>query len=112
VSSGAAAKTSSAQYADGTYTGSAVNEPWGSFEVRATISNGELTAVNLIASPSDRHSSSINSQAVPLLTQEALSAQSADIDMISGATWTSQSYMTSLQSALDDAAAAQQQSAN
>lgn len=115
VTSGSAAKTSSAAYADGTYAGTPVNEPWGAFDVRATISNGQLTAVTIVSSPSDRHSNSINSQAVPLLTQEALTAQSADIDMISGATWTSRSYITSLQAALDDAAAAaastQQQSA-
>lgn len=99
---------SSARYADGTYTGSAVSEPWGTFEVQATISGGQITAVTLVSSPSDRHSSQINSYAVPQLTQEAVAAQSAAVDGISGATWTSQSYETSLQAALDAAAAARQ----
>jgi uncharacterized protein with FMN-binding domain len=103
-----AAKTSSSPYADGTYAGAAVREPWGTFKVQVTISAGELSTVTLVSSPSDRHSSWINSQAVPILTEEAVAAQSADIDMLSGATWTSQSYIASLQAALDDATAAQQ----
>jgi uncharacterized protein with FMN-binding domain len=104
--------SSSSTYADGTYAGSAVSEPWGTFQVQVTISSGKLTAVTLISSPSDRHSSSINSDAVPKLTQEALAAQSAQVDTVSGATWTSQSYETSLQAALDAAAAAGQKSAS
>jgi len=105
------AATSSGAYADGTYTGAAVNEPWGTFEVQVTVSGGEITAVNLVSAPTDRHSSSINSYAVPQLTEEALAAQSSEIDMVSGATWTSQSYVTSLQAALDDAAASTARSA-
>ncbi len=90
---------------DGTYTGVAVKEPWGTFEVEAIISGGQLTDVQLVAEPSDRHSSRINNYAVPLLTEAAIAAQSANIDMVSGATWTSQSYEESLQAALDAAAA-------
>jgi uncharacterized protein with FMN-binding domain len=100
---------SGATYADGTYAGAAVNEPWGTFEVQVTISGGQITDVSLAAAPRDRHSSSINSQAVPILTEEAIAAQSANIDMLSGATWTSQSYITSLQAALDGALAAEPQ---
>jgi uncharacterized protein with FMN-binding domain len=111
ASSGSSSSSSSASYADGSYTGTAVNEPWGTFQVQVTVSGGQVTAVTLVSAPTDRHSSSINSYAVPQLTQEALAAQSAQIDMVSGATWTSQSYITSLQAALDDAAAAQQQTA-
>ena len=62
----------------------------------------------LVSSPSDNHSRRINSQAVPILTQAAIAAQSANIDMVSGATWTSESYATSLQAALDLAKAAVQ----
>jgi len=93
-------------YADGTWTGAAVNEPWGTFQVQVVVSGGQITNVNLVSAPSDRHSSSINSQAVPMLTQSVISAQSAQVDTVSGATWTSRSYLTSLQAALDDAAAA------
>lgn len=65
-----------------------------------------MTDVVVVSAPQDGHSSRINSQAVPTLTQSAIAAQSAEIDMISGATWTSQSYATSLQAALDQAKAA------
>ena len=65
------------------------------------ISGGKITNVVLVQSPSDGHSRQINSRAVPTLTQSAIAAQSAKIDMVSGATWTSQSYVTSLQAALD-----------
>jgi uncharacterized protein with FMN-binding domain len=100
-----ASATSTGAFVDGTFTGAAVNEPWGSFEVEAIISGGQLTGVQLVAEPSDRHSSRINTYAVPLLTESAIAAQSANIDMVSGATWTSQSYEESLQAALDAAAA-------
>ncbi len=95
-----------ATYADGTWTGEAVQEPWGTFQVKALVSGGQITDVILVASPPDGHSSRINSQAVPALTEAAVAAQSAQIDMVSGATWTSESYMTSLQAALDAARAA------
>jgi uncharacterized protein with FMN-binding domain len=95
-----------AAYADGTWTGSAVSEPWGAFQVQVVVNDGAITKVAVVESPSDRHSSRINSQAVPILTKETLQSQNASVDMVSGATWTSESYATSLQSALDDAAAA------
>lgn len=94
------------QYADGTYQGATVDEPWGTFQVQAVISGGKLTDVVLVSSPSDNHSGRINSQAVPILTQAAIAAQGANVDMVSGATWTSESYVTSLQAALDQAKAA------
>ena len=94
------------QYADGTYQGTAIEEPWGTFQVQAVISGGKLTNVVLVSSPSDNHSRRINSQAVPILTQGAIAAQGANVDMVSGATWTSDSYVTSLQAALDQAKAA------
>jgi uncharacterized protein with FMN-binding domain len=97
--------TTSSTYKDGTYTGNAVSEPWGAFQVQVTISGGKITGVTVVQSPSDGHSSSINSRAVPVLTQAAIAAQSAGINMVSGATWTSSSYITSLQSALDQAKA-------
>jgi uncharacterized protein with FMN-binding domain len=98
--------SSSAQYADGTYQGAPVGEPWGTFEVEAIIKGGQLVDVKLVSEPGDRHSSQINNIAVPMLTQSALAAQSANVDLVSGATWTSESYAESLQSALDAAHAA------
>jgi uncharacterized protein with FMN-binding domain len=102
----ASTTASGAQYADGTYAGTAVQEPWGTFQVQATISGGRLVTVTVVSEPSDGHSSRINSSAVPVLTQAAVAAQNAQVDTVSGATWTSDSYRTSLQAALDAAAAA------
>ena len=97
---------STAKYADGTWTGTEVSEPWGPFQVQVVISGGTIRTVSVVESPSDRHSSRINNVAVPLLTESTLSTQSAAVDMVSGATWTSDSYDQSLQSALDKAAQA------
>lgn len=101
----APAAAASSGWADGTYAGAAVDEPWGTFQVQATISGGKLVEVTILNAPGDRHSSRINDEAVPLLNEAALAAQNADVDWISGATWTSRSYVTSLQAALDAAAA-------
>jgi uncharacterized protein with FMN-binding domain len=100
------AGSSTATWADGTWTGAAVSEPWGPFQVQVVVSKGTITDVSVVESPTDRHSSRINRQAVPILTEETLQSQAASVDMVSGATWTSDSYATSLQSALDEAAAA------
>ena len=97
---------STVKYADGTWTGTELSEPWGPFEVQVVVSGGKITSVNVVESPGDRHSSRINNVAVPLLNESALGAQSANVDMVSGATWTSDSYITSLQAALDKAAQA------
>jgi uncharacterized protein with FMN-binding domain len=94
------------QYADGTFAGAAVSEPWGTFEVEAIVSGGQLTDVQLVSAPRDRHSTQINAVAVPLLTESAIAGQSANVDVVSGATWTSDSYAQSLQAALDAAAVA------
>ena len=98
--------TTTVSYHDGTWTGNAISEPWGPFQVQVVISAGKITSVSVVESPSDRHSSRINNQAVPMLTQSTLADQGSSVDMVSGATWTSDSYATSLQSALDQAAQA------
>lgn len=98
--------TTAATYADGTWTGAAVSEPWGDFQVQVVIAAGKITKVSVVEAPSDRHSTSINRQAVPLLTESVLASQGITVDMVSGATWTSDSYATSLQAALDKAHAA------
>jgi uncharacterized protein with FMN-binding domain len=90
--------------AAGTFNGEVVDTRWGPVQVAVTIANGKITNVNTLASPSDRQKSvSINSRATPILRSEALSAQSANIDGVSGATYTSEGYAQSLQSALDQA---------
>ncbi|MCQ8187663.1 FMN-binding protein [Streptomyces rugosispiralis] len=90
--------------ASGTYTGSVINTSYGPVQVSVTLSNGRITAVKALRTPFDRpRSQQIAADAVPRLTQEALSAQSAHIDAVSGATYTSEGYTRSLQSALDKA---------
>ena len=87
-----------------TVTGSVASTQWGPVQVELTVENGTITAVNVVQYPSGNpKDTEINSQALPILIQETLDAQDADIDMVSGATVTSVGYEQSLQSALDQA---------
>ncbi|MEU0075214.1 FMN-binding protein [Streptomyces sp. NPDC006332] len=87
-----------------TVTGEAVQTRYGPVQVRVTLTNGKLTDVTAVAYPQENpRDQQINAYAVPQLTREALTAQSADIDTVSGATYTSEGYQASLQSALDSA---------
>jgi uncharacterized protein with FMN-binding domain len=80
----------------------AENTGYGIVQVRVTVSAGRITNVTAVQlSAPDVHSQEINAQAEPLLRSEVTSAQSAQIDGVSGATYTSQGYEASLQSALD-----------
>jgi uncharacterized protein with FMN-binding domain len=76
-------------------------------QVRVTISGGEIVDVVALQMPSDRKSGSINGRAQPILEAEAVAEQSANLDIVSGATYTSRTYAASLQGALDAAAQAQ-----
>jgi uncharacterized protein with FMN-binding domain len=88
----------------GTFTGSDFPNRFGDVVVRVVITSGRITDVQAVQLPTDRAESAyISEQAGPLLRQEALQAQSANIDIISGATYTSQSYAQSLESALQQA---------
>lgn len=95
-SSGSSGATSGGK----TLTGDAVSTPYGDMQVQATVTDGKLTDVTWLQLPSDGHSMRINSYAAPLLVQEALKAQSAQVDGVSGATYTSGAFRQSLQSAL------------
>lgn len=89
---------------DGTYTGSEVDAYYGLVKVQATIQGGKITDVQFLEYPNDRRTSvRINSIAVPDLQQEAIQAQTANVDIVSGATLTSEAFIASLQSALDAA---------
>ena len=100
----ASAQQSSSPYRDGTYTGTAADAFYGNIQVQATIANGKLTDVQFPQWPNDRSRSvRINQQALPWLVQEAIQAQNARIDAISGATDTSVAFVKSLQSALSKA---------
>lgn len=92
------------QYADGTYTGNAADAYYGLVQVRVTVRGGKLTDVAFLQYPNDRSTSLyINSQAMPLLQQEALQAQSANVSGVSGASETSAAFQESLASALSKA---------
>jgi uncharacterized protein with FMN-binding domain len=87
-----------------TYDGDSVQTRWGPVQVRITVADGKITASEAIVYPDGNHEDQeINSFALPVLNQEAVQQQSADIDMVSGATVTSQGYLSSLQSAIDRA---------
>src|SRR4051812_33912774 len=85
-----------------TVTGDAADTRYGPVQVRITVAEGEVTAVAAVEYPQhDRRDQEINSYAIPQLDEEATSAKSSDIDTVSGATYTSEGYVSSLQSALD-----------
>ncbi|WP_082526991.1 FMN-binding protein [Kitasatospora sp. MBT63] len=85
-------------------TGDAANTRYGAVQVRVTLDGRRIAKIEVIRYPShDRRDQEINSFALPQLGQEAIAAQSAHIDAVSGATYTSDGYTRSLQSALDQA---------
>jgi uncharacterized protein with FMN-binding domain len=84
-----------------TVNGSTVNSEFGPYQVQVTFSGNRITDVQMITEPSDRHSQRIAESAAPTLREEALQAQSAKIDTVSGATATSDAYAQSLQAAID-----------
>jgi uncharacterized protein with FMN-binding domain len=86
----------------GTATGEAISTQYGPVQVRVIVADGKITNIQgLVLTGNDPRSAQISSFAEPTLKQEALSKQSADIDAVSGATFTSAGYAQSLQSALD-----------
>jgi uncharacterized protein with FMN-binding domain len=89
----------------GTVTGQVAQTRWGPVQVQITTdATGMITDVEVVQYPSgNREDEQINAYALPQLIKETLDAQSAHIDMVSGATVTSEGYLTSLQSALDQA---------
>lgn len=87
-----------------TVTGSTSHTQWGPVQVQITTSGGSITDVAVLQYPTGNSTDEeINSYALPILTQSTIDAQSAQIDMVSGATVTSVGYRESLQSALDQA---------
>jgi uncharacterized protein with FMN-binding domain len=99
-----AAAIAKGQYRDGTYTGPNIDAFYGYVQVKATVRNGKLSDVQFVKFPNDRRTSvRINAVAVPYLQSEAIKAQSANVDFISGATLTSEAFAQSLQTALNSA---------
>jgi uncharacterized protein with FMN-binding domain len=93
-------------YNDGTYTGNLADAYYGIVQVQAVIQNGKLADVRFLSYPSDRSTSrAINSQAMPILISEAIRAQNANVDIVSGASDTSAAFQESLANALTQAKA-------
>jgi uncharacterized protein with FMN-binding domain len=88
----------------GTFTGQAAQTFYGAVQVEITISNGKITAARALTYPTESfRDQQINQQAIPYLVQETLQAQSANIQGVGGASYTTQGWIASLQSALTKA---------
>ena len=102
--SGGSAGTAKPAAQTRTVTGSTVNTRWGPVQVQLTVSGGKITDVAMLQYPNGNGTDQqISSYALPILMQATVDAQSANIDMVSGATYTSTGYLQSLQSAIDQA---------
>jgi uncharacterized protein with FMN-binding domain len=93
----------------GTVTGDVAQTQYGPVQVRLTVAGGKITKAEAVQAPKGGTSDQKTALSVPKLNQAAVTAQSADIDTVSGATYTSDGYRKSLQSALDKAKAASSQ---
>jgi uncharacterized protein with FMN-binding domain len=103
-SSAASSSTPATVSSSATYTGAAEQTRYGIVQIKITVAGKKITNVAFAQLTAfDGHSAQINAQAAPILLQETLSAQSAQIDSVSGASYTSEGYVQSLQSALDQA---------
>ncbi|NYF09079.1 uncharacterized protein with FMN-binding domain [Leifsonia sp. AK011] len=90
--------------ADGTYTGTSVSTRFGNVQVAVVISSGAITDVQALQlTDADGKSVQISNRAAPILREEVLASQSANVSNVGGATYTTRGYLTSLQSALDQA---------
>jgi uncharacterized protein with FMN-binding domain len=99
-----AAPAAAASSSTKTVTSDVASNQYGNVQLKVTVSNGKVTKIEALQVPqNDRKSAEINAYAEPALQASALQAQSANIDTVSGATYTSDSYKTALQSALDKA---------
>ncbi|MBZ5738586.1 FMN-binding protein [Nocardioides mangrovi] len=98
--------TTAAPAAGTTVTGDTAQTQWGPVQVELTLDGSTITDVSVVQYPNGNgRDQEINSYALPILVQETIDAQSADIDMVSGATVTSTGYVQSLQSAIDQVSA-------
>lgn len=104
IRAASASPSPSASGTSGTFQGASASTPFGEVQVEVTVDAGRITEVTPVhLTDRDRRSERISAEAAPLLREEVLAAQSAQVDTISGATYTSEGYLTSLQSAIDEA---------
>jgi uncharacterized protein with FMN-binding domain len=91
-------------YKDGTFTGNPADAFYGNIQVQAIISGGKITDIQFLQYPNDRSRSiAINTISMPILKQEAIQAQNANVNVVSGATDSSNAFVQSLSSALAQA---------
>lgn len=103
-SASSASSSTSSGLKDGTYSGKSVSTQRGDVQVQIKVSGGKITTVNVLKYPSDNHhSQKINDRALPVYKKEAVEAQSADIQQVSGATVTYEGFTQSLQNAITQA---------
>ncbi|HEY3575380.1 MAG TPA: FMN-binding protein [Arthrobacter sp.] len=101
---GAAGAAGSAAKAGGTYDGEVVQTRFGTVQVQITVKSGQITDVTALKlTDAEGRSVQISNYAAPILRDEVLQAQSANVQTVGGATVTSDAYLTSLQAALDAA---------
>jgi uncharacterized protein with FMN-binding domain len=94
-------------HTDGTFTGPAINAYWGEVQVQAVVKSGQIASLTVLKYPSDRRESlRISQQALPLLRNEVVKAQAARVNIITGATLTSEAFIRSLEGALGQAGGA------
>lgn len=96
--------SSSTTMKDGTYTGASTSTEWGDVQLQIKVAGGKISTITVLAHPdTEGHSVMINEQALPIYKEEALAAQSATIDQVSGATETYKGFTGSLQDAINQA---------
>ena len=103
TSTASAAGSAASTTATASFTGTAVSTRYGTVQVAITTANGSITDVQAVALPSGGKNTAISNRAAPVLHTEVLAAQSAGIDIVTGATYTSNGYVQSLQAAIDQA---------
>jgi uncharacterized protein with FMN-binding domain len=104
AASGASARAGSARPAAKTFTGTLATDQYGQLQVKLSVKNGRITKVGFTTFvANDGHSVQIDQSAAPVLIRETIAAQSAHIQGVSGATYTSDAYQQSLQAAIDKA---------
>ncbi len=92
------------QYKDGSYTSPVADAFYGPLQIKVVVSGGRISDVQFLQHPSDRQTSvEINSQAMPMLRSEVITAQSAKVDGVTGATQTSRAFIESLNFVLSQA---------
>ena len=100
----ASKSTASGSSATRVITGASADTRYGPVQLQVTFAGKKITNINVLVYPTESgRDQEINSYALPILNQEAMAAQSANIDSVSGASYTSQGYTQSLQSAIDQA---------